>query len=410
MIVGSGFGGMQAAQSLARSGADVLIVDRNNYNTFVPLLYQVATAQIAPEMIAYPIRTILRGRGRMNFLKAEVQQVDFENQVVKTEDAVIDYDYLVLSTGSRPRSLGVEGAIAHTLPLMSLNDAITIRNHLFQCFELASRLSDSQRRKALLTFVIVGGGPTGVEVAGALVELIQSLRRDYSRLNRREVKIVLVQSGDTLLANLPTRLGRYASRKLSKLGVEVLFDTKVSSVSDHSVVFENGSTHAKWERMTETVIWAAGLEAAVVEGADRSETAPKQKLKVRSTLQLCDYDNVYAIGDLSYVEQNGKPLSGVAPEALQQGVTVAKNLHRQLQGRSPKGFSYFNKGRLAIIGGYSGVGKIGPVLLTGFIPWLMWLGVHGVYLPGFRNRLMVLMSWIHNYVLRDRPIRVIIRS
>ncbi len=410
VIVGAGFGGMQAAQSLERSGADVLLIDRNSYNTFVPLLYQVATAQIAPEMIAYPIRTILRGRHRASFMQAEVRRVDFERQLIDTGERAIAYDYLVLAMGSRPQFLGVEGAADYALPLMSLEDAIALRNHLFQCFEQASQTLDSQRRKALLTFVVVGGGPTGVEMAGALVEMTRSLKRDYPRLDLRETQIVLVQSGDRLLSNLPERLGRYTARKLSRLGVEILFNIKVSCVTQRSVTFDDGSSDAGSMRMAETVIWAAGLAAAAVEGTDSAETARKQKLKVGSTLQLGDYNNVYTIGDLAYVEQNGEPLIGVAPEALQQGVTVAKNLGRQIRGRSPQAFSYFNKGRLAIIGGFGGVGKIGPVLLTGFLPWLMWLGVHGVYLPGFRNRLLVLLSWIQSYVLGDRAIRISLRS
>ncbi|MBE9063649.1 NAD(P)/FAD-dependent oxidoreductase [cf. Phormidesmis sp. LEGE 11477] len=409
VIAGAGFGGMQTAQSLARSGADVLLIDRNNYNTFVPLLYQVATAQIAPEMIAYPVRTILRGRQRARFMQAEVRRVDFEGQMVETSGGMVTYDYLVLAMGSRPRFLGVEGAADYAMPLMSLEDAIALRNHFFECFEQASRTLDSQRRKALLTFVIVGGGPTGVEMAGALVELVRSLKRDYLGLDWREVQIILVQSGDNLLINLPARLGRYTTRKLLRLGIKIFFNTKVSRVAEHSVVFEE-DTGDRHERMTETVIWAAGLEAAVVEGTAMSAKERQQKLKVRSTLQLEGYDNVYAIGDLSYVEQDGKPLSGVAPEALQQGVTVAKNLEKQIRRRPLKAFGYFNKGRLAIIGGYGGVGKIGPVLLTGFVPWLMWLGVHGVYLPGFRNRLLVLLSWVQNYALSDRAIRLTIRS
>lgn len=410
VIVGAGFGGMQAAQSLRGSRADVLLIDQNSYNTFVPLLYQVATAQIAPEMIAYPVRTVLRGRQSARFMRSEVRRVDFGAQVVETEDGVVSYDYLVLAMGSRPQFLGVEGAAEYAFPLVSLENAIALRNHLFECFEQASRTKNEQRRRALLTFVIVGGGPTGVEMAGALVEMVRSLQRDYPALNLRESQIVLVQSGDRLLANLPERLGRYTARKLSRLGVKIVFNTKVSRVTAQSVTFEDGRSESSFVQMAKTVVWGAGLEAANFDGLDAVETARKEKLKVRPTLQLCSYDNVYAIGDLAYVEQNGKPLSGVAPEALQQGVSVARNIGRQLRGRVPKEFGYFNKGRLAIIGGYGGVGKIGPVLLVGFLPWLMWLGVHGVYLPGFRNRLLVLLSWVQSYALGDRAVRLILRS
>ncbi len=405
VVVGAGFGGMQAAQSLSKSGADVLLIDRNNYNTFVPLLYQVAAAQIEPELIAYPIRTILRGAPRTQFLRAEVQRVDFARQVVETDSSDIPYDYLVMATGSQTQYLGVSGAAENAFPLRTLEQAIALRHHILQCLEQASQTSDPLLQQQLLTFVIVGGGPTGVEMAGTLTELKKAVKKDYPTLDLREMRIVIVQSSNTLLSNLPSRLGRYTARKLSRLKVEVMLNTRVSQVSAQTVAFAEGSGLP-----TTTVVWAAGLEAAMPETATAAEQAQKQKVKVRDTLQLIDHDNVYVIGDLAYVQQNGKPLAGVAPEALQQGVAIARNIRRQIKGKDPKPFSYFNKGRLAIIGGYSGVGKIGPILLTGFLPWLMWLGVHLVYLPGFRSRLLVLLSWIHGYGLSDRAIRLILSS
>ncbi len=403
IIVGAGFGGMQTAQSLAKSGADILLIDRNNYNTFVPLLYQVAAAQLEPELIAYPLRTILRSKRRTRFLQAEVQEINTTRQLIKTENAIIPYDYLVLATGSQAEFLQISGAAQHTFPLRTLSQAIALRNHILQRFEQAIHESDLQRRQQLLTIVIVGGGATGVEVAGTLVELKKALRRDYPELDWRELQIILVQSGDNLLTDLPQRLGDYTTKKLRRLGVKVHFHTRVSSVTEQIVTFQDGTTLA-----TGTVIWATGLEAALPKTVTELQTTSKAKLMVHPTLQLIQHDNVYAIGDLAYIEQNGKPLTGVAPEALQQGVAVARNIRRQINGKRPQPFSYFNKGRLAIIGGYAGVGKIGPVLLTGFIPWLMWLSVHLVYLPGFRSRLLVLLSWLHGYVFGDRPVRQII--
>ncbi|MEO1634157.1 MAG: NAD(P)/FAD-dependent oxidoreductase [Cyanobacteria bacterium J06631_9] len=403
VVVGAGFGGMQAAQSLSKSGADVLLIDRNNYNTFVPLLYQVAAAQIEPELIAYPIRTILRGAPRTQFLRAEVQQVDFARQVVETDNSDISYDYLVMATGSRTQYLGVSGAAENAFPLRTLEQAIALRHHILQRLERASQTSDLLLRQQLLTFVIVGGGPTGVEMVGTLTELKKAVKKDYPTLDLRDMRLVIVQSGNRLLSNLPGRLGRYTARKLSRLNVEVMLNTRVSQVSAQTVTFEDGSCLP-----TTTVVWAAGLEAAMPEVATKLEQAHKQKVNVRDTLQLINYDNAYAIGDVAYVQQNGKPLVGVAPEALQQGVAIAQNICRQIKGKDPKPFSYFNKGRLAIVGGYGGVGKIGPVLLTGFLPWLMWLGVHLVYLPGFRSRLLVLLSWLHGYGLGDRAIRLIL--
>lgn len=402
-MVGAGFGGMQAAQSLAHSGAEVLLIDRNNYNTFVPLLYQVAAAQIEPESIAYPLRTVLRRAPRTHFLMAEVQRINFEHQVVETDDTAIAYDYLVLATGSQTQFLGVPGAADYAFPLRTLDQAVALRNHILHRFEQATREPSPARQQHLLTFVIVGGGPTGVEMAGTLIELKGALKRDYPDLNWQNMQIVLVQSGDNLLPNLPDRLGRYTTRKLRQLGIKIHFQTRVSHVTEWSVEFQDGSVLPAG-----TVVWAAGLEAAIPTATVPLAAAHKRKLKVRSTLQLMEDDHVYAIGDLAYAEQHGKPLAGVAPEALQQGVVVARNIRRQIQGKVPKPFSYFNKGRLAIIGGYAGVGKIGPFLLTGFLPWLMWLSVHLVYLPGGRNRLMVLLNWLYGYGRGDRPIRVIL--
>lgn len=405
VVVGAGFGGMQAAQSLAHSGAEVWLIDRHNYNTFVPLLYQVAAAQVEPESIAYPLRTVLRRAPRTRFLMAEVQHIDFEHQVIETDNAVISYDYLVLATGSQTQFLGVPGAADYAFPLRTLDQAVALRNHILQRFEQAVYERDPVQRQQLLTFVIVGGGPTGVEMAGTLVELKRSLRRDYPTLNWAEMRIVLVQSGNNLLVNLPDRLGHYTTRKLRKLGVKVHFQTRVSRVTEQAVEYSDGST-----LLAGTVVWAAGLEAVVPDVTAPLTTARKHKLKVRPTLQLIDYDNVYAIGDLAHIKQNGKPLAGVAPEALQAGVAVARNIRRQLRGKLPKPFSYLNKGRLAIIGIYAGVGKIGPFLLTGFLPWLMWLSVHLVYLPGFRNRLMVLLNWLQGYSRGDRAIRIILST
>ncbi|UBF28339.1 NAD(P)/FAD-dependent oxidoreductase [Kovacikia minuta CCNUW1] len=412
VIVGAGFGGLQAAQSLAKSGAEVLLIDRNNYHTFVPLLYQVAAAQIEPAQIAYPIRTILRqfpkprssaSKPLGRFLMAEVKQVNFDAKVVETEELTIPYDFLVLATGSQSQFFDVPGAQQYALPLRTIEEAVTLRNHILHCFEQASLELDPIRQQQWMTFVIVGGGATGVELAGALMELIRSpLPRDYPSLNLNWVRIVLVQSGDRLLPDLPPKLGRYTQQRLAQIGVEVHLQTRVERVTHAAIYLQTGDIiHAA------TTIWATGLEAVYPNFSESIATQQKGKLLVRPTLQLQENPEVYAIGDLAYVESNGKALTGVAPEALQQGVTVARNIRRQLQGKEPQPFRYFNKGRLAIIGCYSGVGDIGGIKLTGFLPWFLWLSVHLVYLPGFRSRLLVLLSWLHNYLLHDRSIRLI---
>lgn len=402
VVVGAGFGGLQAAQSLAGAKADVLLIDRNSYHTFIPLIYQVATGQLAPDQVLYPVRTILRRSPNLQFLRATVRRVDLAAQFVETETAVIPYDYLVLATGCKPQFMGVPGADTYALTLNSVEDAVALRNHLLLCLEQAAHEADPGRRQALLSVAIVGGGPTGVELAGALVELVRGrMRRDYPTLDLRELRLCLVQGGDRLLADLPRSLGVYTAKRLRQLGVEVRLQTRVHEVTPTGLKIDDGGLTAG------TVIWTAGLEATTPQLPQAIATASKHKWAVLPTLQVQEYPNVYAIGDVAYVEQNGRPLAGVAPEALQQGVAVARNLRLQLRGQQPKPFRYFNKGRLAIIGCYSGVGKIGAIPLTGWLAWLMWLGVHLVYLPGYRNRLLVLLNWLYSYLFGDRPIRLI---
>ncbi|MEL6383698.1 MAG: NAD(P)/FAD-dependent oxidoreductase, partial [Cyanobacteria bacterium J06626_18] len=392
VVVGAGFGGFQAAQSLAGADANVLLIDCNNYSTFVPLLYQVATAQLEPSLVTYPIRTKLRGMGNVQFLQTQVEWVDFHNKLLKTAAGPIAYDYLVMATGTQPSYHGIPGASKHTFTLKTLNDAIALRNHILSCFEAAARTPDLHEQQRLLTFVIVGGGATGVEVAGALAELLRgAFGRDFAEL-AGEGRILLIQSGSGLLQEFSQRLGNYTHRHLENLGVEVHLNTRIAQVEAAQVVLDTGKVIA-----TAAVVWAAGLEAALPVLAQSPAAAQKRRLVVRETLQLADYGNIYAIGDVAYFAKDQKPLSGVAPEALQQGVWVARNLRRQLQGQLPQPFRYWNKGRLAIIGGYGGVGRIAGINFGGILAWAMWLAVHGVYLPGYRSRLFVFLTWIQNY-------------
>lgn len=404
VIVGSGFGGLQAARVLASSGAEVLLVDRNNYHTFIPLLYQVATAELEPEQIVYPVRSVLRRLPNASFVMAEVKQIDFVNQVVETDGPVIPYDFLILATGSQSQFLGVPGAPKYALPMRTLEEAVYLRNHILGCFEQAVREPALTQRERLLTFVIVGGGPTGVELAGALIELIHGpLAKDYPTLDLRQVRVVLLQAGDRLFAGLPKRLGEYTQKRLRKMGVEVHLQAKVSQVTPEAVYLKDGTAI-----FTKTIVWTAGVEAALPDTTEELPTATKGKVVVQPTLQLPEQPRVYAIGDLAYVEQDGQPLTGVAPEAIQQGAVAAQNIQRQLRGRSPQPFSYFNKGSLAIIGRNAGVGQIGKLTFTGFPAWFFWLGVHLFYLPGFRNRLFVLINWICDYLFKKRFVRLIL--
>ena len=403
VIIGAGFGGLQAAQSLAKCGKDTLLIDRHNYHTFIPLLYQVATAQLEPEHIIYPLRSIIRHSRHRHFLLAEVEQIDFSSQIVKTNRAEIQYDFLVMATGSKAQYSDIQGAEKYAFSLRSLEQAVTLRNHILECFEAASIEPDPLRRQQLLTFVIIGGGATGTEVAGALVELLRSqIRLEYPTLNLRQVKLILLQSGDRLLSDLPLKLANYTLKYLRKLGIDVRLESRISQITATEVYLQDQQVIP-----TNTAIWTAGVEAAIPDLCDDWARGKKSKLRVLPTLQSLNYANVYAIGDAAYVEQD-RTLSGVAPEALQQGVAVARNIRLQLRHLPPRPFRYLHKGRLAIIGCHSGVGQILEWTFTGFLAWILWLGVHLIYLPGFRNRLFVLLTWLQTYLLGDRLVRAIL--
>jgi len=402
VIAGAGFAGIEAAKTLSKSAVDVVLIDRNNYHTFIPMLYQVATATVDPQQVVYPIRRLFRHSPAVRFLNAEVTAVDFENQRVHTDGISLDYDYLILATGSQSQYLGVPGAPKHSLPMRSLSEAIAIRNHVLRCCEQAAKTADPAERRRLLTFVIVGGGPTGVELAGALTELLPGLlKRDYATLDASLVQIFLLQSGEQLLKSYPKRLGDYTARWLRRHGVKVHLATRVSEVTPDSAHLNEETTIP-----TRTVIWTAGVKGAPPETHQPVETVAGNKIFVTPTLQVAGRSQVYAVGDLAKVD--GESLTGVAQEAMQQGTAAAKNILRQLRGQVTQPFEYNNKGRLAIIGRHAGVGEVGQFAFTGFLAWLLWLEVHLFYLPGIRNRLGVLFNWLKAYCFGEGTVRLII--
>lgn len=405
-IVGAGFAGVEAAKTLARNGADVLLIDRHNYHTFIPMLYQVATAVLYPHQVVYPLRRLFRKFPQVRFVQAEVQKIDFERQIIYNKDIEIDYDYLIIATGAQTKYLGVSGAPEYALPMRTLPEAIALRNWIFSRFEQAAKTHNIEERQRLLTFAIVGGGPTGVELAGALNELIKSiLRKDYLCLNPKQARVIIIQSGEELLASYPQPLGSYTARFLRNRGVKVYLNSRVCRVTREAVYLKDGTILA-----TNTVIWTAGVVPAIPKIKQTIETAEREKVTVEQTLQIKQYPNVYAVGDLSYVESQGKYFNGVAQEAIQQGRTAANNVLRQFIGKSPQVFKYHNKGRLAIIGCHGGVGKIGNFAFTGFLAWFMWLCVHLFYLPGIRNRLGVLFNWLKCYFEGEGALRIIINN
>ncbi|PZD72930.1 NADH dehydrogenase-like protein [Acaryochloris thomasi RCC1774] len=409
VIIGAGFAGIRAAQKLSQTGAEIVIIDRNNYHTFIPLLYQVATGFIAPSVIAYPIRNWIRRIPHSRFWLGAVKQLDLDRQQVITDTGDLEYDYLILATGSQTRFLGVPGAPEHTFALRTLEDAIALRHQILWSLEQADQTNESQ----YLTFVIVGGGPTGIELAGALKELLAGpFRRDYPNLDLSKARILLIQSGETLLPGLPRSLGRYTLRQLQRRGIEVRLSTKVTAVSPQGTALSDNRHIA-----AATVIWTAGVLADKPSLSHPEDwdgvigTARQQKVVVEPTLQLAHYPTVYMAGDVAHVEQGDEVLIGVAPEALQQGGAVAKNIQRQMQGCDPQPFSYFDKGRAAIIARHAGVAYLlSKIKVTGPLGWLTWLVIHLYYLPGIGNRFALLSSWLRDYILRDRNHRQIFRA
>jgi NADH dehydrogenase len=359
VIAGGGFGGLSAARTLARSPVEVVLVDRNNYHTFPPLLYQVAAGELEPGDIAYPVRTILRKIPNARFTLAEVTRVDLEHRLLETDAPDIPYDFLILATGTVDHFF-VPGAREHAFSLKTLENAITLRNHILGCVEHADLEVDQAVCHQLLSFAIVGGGPTGVETAGALAELIQGpIRKDFPRLDLGQAQITLIEAAHRLLPTLPERLGVYAARRLRDMGVDVRLECPVQSITPDTVHLQE------------------------------------------PTLQVPGHPEVYVVGDLAYFEEDGQPLPMVAQVALQGAECAARNIQRQMTGKEPLPFHYHDRGTMATIGRNKAAALAYGRTFTGFPAWLLWLGIHLWYLIGYRNRLLVLINWARHYLFRE---------
>ncbi len=404
VIIGAGFAGLWAARQLARASADVLLVDRYNYHTFLPLLYQVAAAELEPEEIAYPVRSILRRLPAVQFLMAEVRGLDLTAHVVETAEGTVPYDFLIVAAGSTSHFFDVDGAGEYAFPLKTLEQAVALRSHVLICFERAVHEADAERRRRALTFAIVGGGPTGVEFAGALAELVRGpLARDYPALDLREVRVVVVELMDTLLPGLPQRLCEYALARLRHMGVEVILGGRVRSVTPQALRLQDGSAIP-----TDTVVWTAGVRGVPAEYGWALPLTRGGRIQVLPTLQCPGHPDVYAAGDAAYLELDGRSLPMIAPAAIQQGTVAARNILRQLRGVPPAPFRYRDRGTLVTIGRNAAVADVGGRGVTGFPAWVLWLGVHLVNLIGFRNRLFVLVNWAWDYLFFERAVRLII--
>lgn len=383
----------------------MVLVDRTNYHTFFPLLYQVAAAELGPADIAYPVRSIFRKASNVEVRMANVTGLDVGAHILHTSTGPLSYDYLVLALGSVPHYFGVEGAAEHAFPLRWMDDAIPLRHHVLACFEAASTEGDPERRRRLLTFAVVGGGPTGVEFAGALAELIHGpLLPDYPGIDRHEVQVVLLEAGDRLLSTMPARLGVYAATRLRRRRVDARLGVRVETVRRDAVVLAGGETIP-----ARTVVWTAGIQGDPAVRSWGLPVGPGGRVRVGEDLSVQGRPEIYVVGDLAYREDaNGDPLPQVAQVAIQQGRSVGANLLRRARSQAAKPFRYVDPGMLAVIGRNAAVAHVFGRAFKGLVAWMLWLTIHIAWLIGFRNRALVLVNWAWNYVFFRRAVRLIL--
>lgn len=405
VIIGAGFGGTHAASRLAQTDMDVLVIDRNNYHGFWPLLYQVATAGLEPQSIAYPVRGLLRRYGNVNFQMSEVTGIDLVGKKILTQDEAIDYDYLIMSAGSANSYFGNKALAKETLGLKDLDDASRLCNRLLESFELAVREHDPVKQAKLMTFVVIGGGPTGVELSGAISELIRHvLRKDYPSLDVFKARVILIEALPKILGSFRESLQKKALRTLEKMGVEVRLGVAVDTVEDGQIRLKDGS-----ETEANTIVWAAGVRSAELADSLGVKLGKQARVPVNPTLQMAEHPEVFVIGDMAYLEgfKDKQAYPMVAPVAIQMGKLAGANVLALQHNRPLTAFKYFDKGNMATIGRRNAVFDAFGIRMTGFPAWISWLFVHLMSLVGFRNRLVVLLNWAYNYFTYDRGARLI---
>ena len=411
VIVGAGFGGLEAALGLRRAPVELIVIDRRNFHLFQPLLYQVATGGLSPGDIACPIRWVLRKQRGGRVVLGEVDDLDPSRRCVRLRDGEeIGYDTLVVATGASHHYFGNDNWRHHAPGLKTVEDALEMRQRIFYAFEAAERELDSDRRRAWLTFVVVGAGPTGVELAGALSELANdTLPSDFRTVDPSEARILLVEATDRVLPGYPEGLSLKAKRSLERLGVRVHLGAQVCRVDADGVELEVGD--ARERISSKTVLWAAGVRSSPfgdrVAAATSAQRDRNGRLRVEPDCSLAGHPEIFVIGDLAHLDQDGTPLPGVAPVAKQQGRYVAQTIRSRLRGRKSPAFRYRDRGSLATIGRSAAVADFGRVRFSGLPAWLLWLGVHILFLVGFENRILVLIQWAFSYTTRNRGARLI---
>ncbi len=403
VVVGGGFGGLYAAKALARDPVRVTLVDRRNHHLFQPLLYQVATAGLNPGDIAAPIRHVLRRQRNTTVLLAEATGVDVAGRRLLLSDGALDYDHLILAAGATHSYFGQDAWAAHAPGLKSIEDALEIRRRVFLAYERAERESDPAAQAAWLTFVVIGAGPTGVEMAGALAEIARhALSQEFRNIDPGRARVILLEGAGAVLPPYPEPLRERAREQLQALGVEVRTGSRVTAID------EGGVTLAGERIASRTVVWAAGVQGAPIARSLGVPLDRAGRVRVQADLTLPGHPEVQVIGDLAFLEQDGQPVPGVCPAAIQQGRHAAENVRRALRGQPPAPFRYVDKGSFATIGRGAAVGDVyGRLRLSGAPAWLAWLGIHIFFLIGFRNRAVTLFQWAYSYFTWRRGVRLI---
>jgi len=410
LIIGVGFGGLYAARTLINKPVDVVLVDRQNFHTFTPLLYQVATCALDPSEIAYPVRGIFYNYTNVRFLMGEVEAIDPTQKRVTVksngETRFEPYHYLIIAAGSVTNYFGNANLAKFAFGLKGLNDAVALRNHILTMFERAAWTEDYDRREALTTLVVVGGGPTGLETAGALYELYNDvLHKEFPQLKDTHAKVFLIEATDRLLAPYPSKLREAALRQLMSLGVQVILNQSLEEIGVDYVRLNNGLTIP-----THTLIWAAGVKASAIAEMLHVPLQRMGRVPVKTSMEAVGLEDIYVVGDMAYSEdEGGQPHPMVIQVAKQQGILAAKNILRRLEGRPEQAFKYHDLGIMATIGRSRAVAWIyNRISLSGYVAWIAWLGLHLIWLMGFRNQLNVLVNWVWNYLTYDRSVRIIL--
>src|SRR5947207_617196 len=406
VVVGAGFGGLKAALGLAKADVSVTILDRKNHHTFQPLLYQVALAALSPADIAAPIRSVVKGKKNIDVVIGNVIDFDLDRRQIHLEEGIdVPYDYVVVAAGATHSYFGRDDWAQLAPGLKTLEDATEIRRRVLLAFELAERETVLDRQHCPLNFVIVGAGPTGVELAGAISEISQHvLSQDFSATDPRRARIILLEGGPRVLPAYAEDLSTSAQRQLEQLGVEVRTNTKVTNIEPGLVWVGNEKIEAA------VVLWAAGVKASPLGQALGAETDRSGRVMVNDRLNIEGYPEVFVIGDLAHFEQNGSPMPGVAPLTIQMGQYVAREIRRRVEGKPSQPCSYWDKGSMATIGRTKGIAQIGKIHLSGVLAWSAWLFIHLIYLIGYRNRFSVLLNWGWQYLSWQSGARLITGS